>query len=645
MKSLKSIAKRKLWWLITIMMSALFIISFVFQFTMLQNNTRENAGSVFSQTELMIEENQTALKALEEQFAYSCIRQSQTLAYMISENPEILGNIEEFRRLARMLEVDEICIFNETGKIITGTHSEFFGLTFDSGEQMAFFKPMLDDKNLILCQDITPNTAEGRLVQYAAVWTEDGKYIVQVGIYPDEVLKAREKCEFSYVYFLLRGKQGVNLYAIDSKTGEIVGSTVSMSNGKSISSIGIEPSELNGLKRGAHHSVGGVNSFCVTEEANGIYMLYTLSNDQMYENVWLYTVVLFLCMLAVGVTIVCIINFYTKKHIIGSIHATNELLGEVAAGNLGKRVDVHTFSEFSELSNHINYMIHSLLAETDKMNLVLNRTNLRVGVYEYNPAMKNVRYTEHVPCIFGVTEKEMAELSSDYKKLQGFIDELRQSPVENAENTYHISGKNDIYVKLEEITSNNTTLGIAVDVTKEVENIKRAEAERDIDTMTGILNRRGVDHRFEQIFSKPYVTKSGALIMIDTDNLKEINDTYGHTVGDLYLRTLADMLKMFPAPNTVAGRLGGDEFVLLIYGYSTDIEVLDALMELKKSQDATFVTLEDGRKIKLDFSYGYELIRGRTDHELMLSTADAYMYNSKRMRKEMRKNTAPEEHN
>lgn len=503
---------------------------------------------------------------------------------------------------------------------------------------------MLDDKNLILCQDITPNTGEGRLVQYAAVWTKDGKYIVQAGIYPDEVLKAREKCEFSYIYFILRGKQGVNLYAIDSTTGEILGSTVSINNGKNISKIGIEPSELKGLEHGLHHSAGGVDSFCVTAEADGIYMLYTISNDRMYQNVWIYTVILFLCMLAVGVIIVCIINFYTKKHIIGSIHATNELLGAVAEGDLGKRVNVHTFSEFSELSNHINHMIQSLLAETDKINLVLNRTNLHIGVYEYNPAMKNVRYTEHVPCIFGLTENEMSELSSDYKKLQGFIDELRQSPVENVENTYHISGKNDIYVKLEEITSNNATIGIALDVTKEVENIKRAEAERDIDTMTGILNRRGVYRRFEQIFSKPYLTKSGALIMIDTDNLKEINDTYGHTVGDLYLRTLADILKMFPAPNTVAGRIGGDEFVLLIYGYSTDIEVLDALTELKKSQDSTFVTLEDGRQIKLDFSYGYELIRGRTDHELMLSTADAFMYNPKRMRKEMRKNTAPEEH-
>lgn len=134
MKSLKSIIKHKLWWLITTMMLALFVIAFVFQYTIIQNNTRENAEALFSQTELMLEENQATLKSLEENFAYSCIRQSQILSYMIGENPEILGNIEEFRRLARMLEVDEICIFDETGKLFTGTHSEYYGLTFDSGE-------------------------------------------------------------------------------------------------------------------------------------------------------------------------------------------------------------------------------------------------------------------------------------------------------------------------------------------------------------------------------------------------------------------------------------------------------------------------------------------------------------------------------
>ena len=54
---------------------------------------------------------------------------------------------------------------------------------------MSFFAPMLQDKTLKLCQDIMPNTAEGKNMQYAAVWTEDGSRIVQIGMEPKRLQK------------------------------------------------------------------------------------------------------------------------------------------------------------------------------------------------------------------------------------------------------------------------------------------------------------------------------------------------------------------------------------------------------------------------------------------------------------------------
>ena len=92
------------------------------------------------------------------------------IAYIIQEKPSILEDIEELKQIAAMVEVDEIHFFDKSGRIYAGTHPEYYDYTFDSGEQIGFFKPMLKDYSLKLVQKITPNTAEGKMMQYSAVW-------------------------------------------------------------------------------------------------------------------------------------------------------------------------------------------------------------------------------------------------------------------------------------------------------------------------------------------------------------------------------------------------------------------------------------------------------------------------------------------
>ena len=90
------------------------------------------------------------------------ILQLQPDIFQISE-PSVSEDMEELKRIAALMEVDEIHIFDKTGRIVAGTHPEYYDYTFDSGEQMSFFKPMLEDRSLKLVQDVTPNTAEGKM--------------------------------------------------------------------------------------------------------------------------------------------------------------------------------------------------------------------------------------------------------------------------------------------------------------------------------------------------------------------------------------------------------------------------------------------------------------------------------------------------
>lgn len=72
--------------------------------------------------------------------------------------PEVEYDIDKHQKIASLMSVDEIHFIDDTGTIYSGSIPKYFGYSFDSGEQMAFFKQMLNNKDLTLCQDVTPNT-------------------------------------------------------------------------------------------------------------------------------------------------------------------------------------------------------------------------------------------------------------------------------------------------------------------------------------------------------------------------------------------------------------------------------------------------------------------------------------------------------
>lgn len=176
------------------------------------------------------------------------------------------------------------------------------------------------------------------------------------------------------------------------------------------------------------------------------------------------------------------------------------------------------------------------------MSYVLGKTNMYIGVYEYNRHMKRVRITEHVPRILSLESGEAERLSADYKVFREFISALRENPV--ADETCVFSCR-DRYVKLEEINKNDEIFGVIIDVTQEIEKRRKIEAERDFDPLTGLYNRRGMEQKLSALFGDLKTLGHSAVIMIDADNLKMINDTYGHDAGDVYLKEIAGLFRDF----------------------------------------------------------------------------------------------------
>lgn len=631
MRTLKKIISRYMLFITCILVAFILVVIVYVQAAAQQRRARENAERTLYQIEQLLIQNQEELEETEREYSETCLHNAEAIAYIIQNDPSVLESVEELKKIAAFIEVDEIHIFDETGRIYAGTHPEYYDFTFDSGEQMMFFKPMLEDRSLKLVQEITPNTAEAKLMQYSAVWSEQGGFIVQVGMEPVNVVKVTKKNELSYLFSLFRVNLEAQYYAIDVQSGRIVGSTELESVGSDIAEIGLTLDRIADGDKGFHAKVNERNSYCVFKEVGPNYIGRVISTGELYGQIPGTTAVLAVCLIAIAWILSYAVTKYMNRYVVAGVHCVNEKLHRIAQGDLDEIIDINSSVEFSELSHYINMMKKSLLDYNAKMSYVLRKTNMYIGVYEYNEHMKRVRFTEYIPHIFAIGEEEVRRLSADYKAFQAFIEDLRKNPVQDEPGVF---GLREQYIKLEEIKENQGVFGVVIDVTDEINKRKKIEEERDKDVLTGLYNRHGLEARISTLFGRLKELGESAVVMIDADNLKTINDTYGHERGDVYLQKISELIAGWGSKGVVAARLGGDEFVLFLYQYDNEKELIDTIGRLEDAQDGMMAVLDRDISVPLRFSMGYSLVKGNTDYQGLLKEADEKMYTHKRQRKE-----------
>ncbi len=630
MKPLKKIISRYMNLVTLILITFLTIIIIFFQVADTHRQAYNDAIMTFQQIEQVLEQNNAELSEISAAYRGTCLYNAEAIAYLIQNNPSVLDNVDELRRIAVFMEVDEIHIFDKTGRIYAGTHPDYYDYTFDSGEQMMFFKPMLTDHSLKLVQDITPNVAEGKLMQYSALWSSDGNFIVQVGMEPVNVMKVTKKNELSYIFSLFRVNSKASYYAIDRTSGEIVGSTDLDCVHQNIETIGLRLDDIASQPDGFHATVNGQGVFCVFRSIDSNYIGRVLSNRELYEWIILNTLVLFLCLVIIAMVLMRAATGYMNRYVVDDIKHINQKLHAIAAGNLDEVIDVRSSIEFSELSSDINRMKKSLLDSSRKMSYVLSKTNKYIGVYEYDKQMPQARFTEYVPQLLGLPHEKTQQLTCDCQLFIRSLSRLYSHPCTGDSNVFELDGR---YIRVEEISENSNVFGVLIDVTEDTLKRLQIEHERDYDHLTGLYNRRGLENYLDSCFSKPQAFRESAFVMIDADNLKVINDTYGHEGGDAYLKQLASLLENFAPGHSAAARLGGDEFVLFLYQFQTKESLSDTVRALEELQNNSRARLNDELYVPLGFSFGCCLTEDQTDYHALLKKADEQMYANKKSRK------------
>lgn len=150
------------------------------------------------------------------------------------------------------------------------------------------------------------------------------------------------------------------------------------------------------------------------------------------------------------------------------------------------------------------------------------------------------------------------------------------------------------------------------------------------DNLTGLANRLLLADRFQLTLERSKRSRAEfALLMVDLNGFKAINDTYGHGAGDLVLRTVAQRLVATVRGSDTVARLGGDEFVLLIESFEDSDELVHLGRKLITAVSAD-ITLPGQGTVNVGASVGFALFpRHGADLDSLLDTADRGMYDCK----------------
>ncbi|MDP1765479.1 MAG: diguanylate cyclase [Methylotenera sp.] len=150
-----------------------------------------------------------------------------------------------------------------------------------------------------------------------------------------------------------------------------------------------------------------------------------------------------------------------------------------------------------------------------------------------------------------------------------------------------------------------------------------------IDQLTGVLNRRGLDEAMLREIAR--AQRGGTQLcvaLLDIDNFKFFNDTYGHHVGDTALQHLAKVIQQTLRPTDIAARFGGEEFVILLPDTSID-EAIGAVARLQRALTKQ-IFLGNNERLLITFSAGISVFKENEDQVTVLNRADQAMYLAKK---------------
>lgn len=294
-------------------------------------------------------------------------------------------------------------------------------------------------------------------------------------------------------------------------------------------------------------------------------------------------------------------------------------------------------TEIDHLSGAIESMSHELLDYGRRFSQILKMASTGIGGIMIDQKQNDIYVSEDFFPILGMTgiDPRKITIPEFYEKMRT-LKAQRPGKGDLAGGFYRVFVDGEKrYVRLRVLEKEEITYGLVEDVTEGMLEKRVLTYERDHDTLTGLLNRGAFWRKLKRMFEKHRSELGiGLFFMIDLDNLKYVNDSYGHDYGDLYIQRAARVLDRYGRGKGLCARISGDEFQLFLYGFPSQEAAIRRIEEIQEEFQKADILLLDGNTQKVKASGGVAIYPSdSTDCELLSRYADHAMYRIKKSSK------------
>lgn len=359
--------------------------------------------------------------------------------------------------------------------------------------------------------------------------------------------------------------------------------------------------------------------------------------EPIYRVMWL-IILTFAASLAGG--FVCVL--FASKFLTRRLTRLERQLGKFDPDDRGYQFSCSGITEIDGLIGAIEQLRGNFEEVSDRLTDAINMTGMPIGFVELDLVKGKVFVSDLIFKWFGIKDAssgtERREGASSFIPMDVWSPTFNRLMERSSEDDPLVHPLDFIeefplrWIRVKHAGHQGKTFYILTDVTQEIMERKDFEYQRDFDALTGLLNRRAfLSHVERQLTGHP--GKRGALLFMDLDNLKSINDTYGHEYGDRYIRDAAIAFRSLAGAGQVVSRFSGDEFAVFLFGFDTDDDVVAHVSQFHKGLTDMSLAPDD-IEIRTRCSIGVAMYPAdSSDIEQLIKFADFSMYEVKRTNK------------
>ncbi len=495
-------------------------------------------------------------------------------------------------------------------------------------EQSRAFLSLLESDEDYFIQEAQPNAADQKIMQYIGVTRKEKKGIVQVGFKPTRQLEAKARNTCEYIFSRFPTDSGEQLFAVDRFTGAILGHSGGMNT--DFSAAYYQPEQLLECTKGSYKKEeNGSSMYVMVREYGDILIGLAIPQTNLTHQLFKQVFNTLWYLLLIEAIILILLNYLVKRKVVNGIHLIIQNLMDITNGNLDTTVAADDNPELKALSSGINTMVKSIISISDRISAIIKISGIPLAAFEYQFDAKHVFVTSGFKELLDISEEKAKELCQDAVKFDKYIKNIVNNPLKGETDIFQINDTK--YVRIHMSESSNTNLGVIIDISKDIIEKQQMQYENTHDTLTKLYKYS----YFKQLASERLQNKPSksvcAIVMLDLDSFKSINDTFGHDIGDKYLQHFSNIMRSMPPEHFLSARRSGDEFCMMLLNCSDKNDIIQYLNQFYQALEQTPMSLSDSQSKIIHASSGFAWTAdSNADIDELLNYADEALYDIKR---------------